>query len=61
MSGKKYYVPITPAGTECYWLKSDTEEKAKENLLKDAAHMPYDGWEGFYERGYRIEYMEVPY
>lgn len=61
MSKNKYYIPVTPAGTECYWLKSKTEQEAIDKLLKAAAHMPYDGWPGFYERGYRIEYMESPY
>lgn len=49
------YVPITPGGTPCVWLAAKTEKKAWENLLKDAAHMPYKGIEGFKQRGYTVE------
>lgn len=49
------YVPVTPAGTVCEWLASNTEEEAWEKLLKDVAHMPYDGKKGFQERGYTVE------
>lgn len=51
---KKGFVPITPGGTVCHWLYANTKEKAIENLLKDAAHMPYKTWENFEKRGYRI-------
>lgn len=49
------YVPCTPAGTPLVHLAADTEQEAIDNLLEDAAHMPYAGWEGFKERGYTIE------
>jgi hypothetical protein len=52
------YVPVTPGGTYCFWLASKTEDKAWEKLLKDAAHMPYRGIEGFRERGYTVEKVE---
>ena len=48
----KRYIPITPGGTPCTWLASDTEDQAWERLLKDAAHMPYKGKAGFIKRGY---------
>lgn len=59
---KKFY-PVTPAGTICDWLESDTEQEAIKKLLEDAAHMPYEGWDipgkyGFKARGYTIEEME---
>ena len=41
-----------------FHLEADTEEQAIQNLLVDAAHMPYDGWEGFKARGYTIETYE---
>ena len=53
------YVPVTPGGTVCMWLESSTEEEAWERLLKDAAHMPYDGKEGFIQRGYTVEELSV--
>lgn len=49
------HVPCTPAGTPCTWLASDTEDEAWAALLKDAAHMPYSGKDGFIERGYTVE------
>jgi hypothetical protein len=55
---KIMYVPVTPGGTPCTWLASTTEKKAIKKLLKDAAHMPYDGWAGFQARGYTIETYE---
>jgi hypothetical protein len=51
---KVVYVPVTPAGTYLFHLESPTEDSAKRKLLKDAAHMPYKGWEGFKQRGYTI-------
>ncbi len=48
------YIPETPGGTLCDWLSSKTEEEAIKKLLKDAAHMPYDGWKEFQLRGYKI-------
>ncbi len=57
------FVPVTPGGTVCMWLAADSEEEAIENLLEDASHMPYDGWDskdgiGFKQRGYTIEDYE---
>lgn len=49
------YVPVTPAGSVLMHLESKTEEKAWNKLLKEAAHMPYDGKEGFIQRGYTVE------
>lgn len=49
------FVPITPAGTPLAHLESRTEEEAWEKLLKDAAHMPYKGKQGFVDRGYTVE------
>ena len=49
------YTPVTPAGTLCDWLESNTEKEAWEKLLKDAAHMPYQGKRGFIDRGYTVE------
>ena len=48
------YVPVTPGGTACMWLESTTEDEAWAKLLKDAAHMPYDGKQGFIDRGYEV-------
>ena len=49
------YVPITPGDTPCIWLASETEDEAWNKLLEDAAHMPYDGKQGFIARGYTVE------
>lgn len=49
------FMPFTPAGTPLAHLISYTRQGAIDKLLKDAAHMPYDGWQGFYDRGYRVE------
>lgn len=54
----KYYVPVTPGGTPCFWLRSDTEEKAWAKLLQDAAHMPYKTKENFQKRGYKVEIFD---
>jgi hypothetical protein len=51
------WVPVTPAGSLLFHLEAETEDAAWQNLLKDAAHMPYNGKDGFYERGYRVEKM----
>jgi len=48
------YVPCTPAGSVLMHLESDTQEEAWRKLLEDAAHMPYQGIEGFQERGYTV-------
>lgn len=50
------YIPETPAGTVLTHLKAKTEEQAWANLLRDAAHMPYRGIEGFKARGYKVEF-----
>lgn len=55
-----FYVPVTPGGTPCVWIKAKTEEQAIKNLLKDAAHMSYKTWENFKKRGYTIEKWEWP-
>jgi len=52
---REQYVPITPGGTPCTWLSAPTEAEAWDNLLKDAAHMPYKTVDGFKERGYTVE------
>lgn len=52
------FVPVTPGGTICDWLESETEDEAWEALLKDAAHMPYNGKDGFEKRGYTVEEVE---
>lgn len=49
------WVPVTPGGTVCSWLESDTEEMAWEKLMEDAAHMPYRDKQEFIERGYTVE------
>jgi len=49
------YVPITPGGTVCMWLESDTEEGAWTRLMADASHMPYTCKEDFIKRGYTVE------
>ena len=49
------FIPITPGGTPCIWLASDTEQEAIDALLIDAAHMPYKTWDKFKKRGYTIE------
>lgn len=58
-SGDVVYVPVTPGGTILVNLAASTEQEAIDNLLRDAAHMPYDGWDsaegmGFKQRGYEI-------
>jgi hypothetical protein len=52
------WIPSTPAGTLLPWLEAPTEAKAWANLLKDAAHMPYRGIEGFKRRGYTVDFWE---
>lgn len=54
MADGSTYIPVTPAGTPCDWLEADTEEQAWQNLLRDAAHMPYRGVAGFKQRGYTV-------
>lgn len=62
---KILYVPTTPAGTPLMYgmngkkIASYSRDKAIANLLKDAGHMPYNGWADFEARGYTIdEYKE---
>ena len=50
-----HYIPVTPGGTPCTWLRANTEEKAWANLLWDARHMPYKTIENFKLRGYTVE------
>jgi hypothetical protein len=60
----KYFVPVTPAGTPIPYgttvdvLAATSREKAIENLLREAAHMPYHTWAIFEKRGYTIEEWE---
>ncbi len=54
-SRKPRFVPVTPSGTPVMHLESTTEEQAWKRLLKDAAHMPYRGIEGFKARGYTVQ------
>lgn len=51
----KSYVPITPGGTPCIWLASESEDEAWEKLLIEGAHMPYKTKENFQKRGYVVE------
>lgn len=53
------YVPVTPGGTPCDWLSSDTEAEAIGKLLKDAAHMPYKTWENFQKRAIPLRNMNL--
>ena len=52
---KKRFVPVTPGGTVCLWLMSESKKKAWKALMKDAEHMPYGSKEAFIERGYTVE------
>ncbi len=55
--GKKFYttwVPVTPGGSVLMHLEADTEGEAWDNLLDDAAYMPYEDREEFIERGYSV-------
>ena len=54
------YVPCTPAGTPIMDLASKTEQEAWAKLLKAAAHMPYEGVQGFKARGYTIAHWKEP-
>lgn len=49
------WIPVTPGGTVCMWLESDTEDEAWAALMEDAGHMPYPNKEAFIERGYTVE------
>jgi len=52
------WVPVTPGGSICMHLESDTEEEAWAALMKDAAHMPYPDQAAFEARGYTVEQYE---
>lgn len=54
------WIPETPAGSMLAHLEADTEDQAWLNLLEDAKHMPYDGIQGFKERGYKVERWYEP-
>jgi hypothetical protein len=56
---KVRYVPVTPGGSACFWLLSNTREQAIKKLLKDAAHMPYKTWDNFQKRGYTIQETDM--
>jgi len=60
VSKRVRFVPCTPGGSFLFYLESKTEEQAIKRLLRDAAHMPYVGWEGFKARGYTIARLEAP-
>ena len=49
------WVPVTPAGTPLYHLKSRSADEAWAKLLVDAAHMPYRNKAGFQKFGYTVE------
>jgi len=49
-----WYVPTTPGGTPCFWLKARTEKEAWDKLLFDARHMPYKDKRAFIVRGYTV-------
>jgi hypothetical protein len=53
------WIPETPAGTVLDWLVAETEEQAWQNLLEDAADMPYNGVAGFRARGYQVFEYDV--
>ena len=52
------WVPVTPGGSILMHLESNTKEEAWKKLLIDAAHMPYDGKQGFINRGYTVKEFE---
>lgn len=54
-----YWYAYTPAGTICLATEAKTREQCIKNLLEDAAHMPYRGWEGFQNRGYTVEQLNI--
>ena len=51
---KTTYIPVTPGGTVCTDLESDTEDEAWQKLMIAASHMPYKGKQGFIDRGYEV-------
>lgn len=56
---KNWFIPVTPGGTVVFELKAENEKKAWNKLLKDAAHMPYKGVQGFKDRGYKVELFKL--
>lgn len=52
---RKRFIPFTPAGSCLMHLAAPSEKEAWENLLRDAAHMPYKTKERFQQRGYTVE------
>ena len=59
-----WFVPVTPGGSPMVWgaaarsgkmNAATTEDQAWENLMEDAAHMPYQNKAAFIERGYTVE------
>ena len=52
------WFPVTPGGTVCAHLESDTEDEGWAALMKDAAHMPYPDKQAFIDRGYTVEEAE---
>ena len=64
---QSYFAPVTPAGTVVIYgagamlgelIAAPTKSEAIQNLLKDAAHMPYKTWENFEKRGYTIQELK---
>jgi hypothetical protein len=51
----KTYIPVTPGGSLCMNLESNSESEAWEKLMKEASHMPYQTKEDFQNRGYTVE------
>jgi len=51
---RQIWIPRTPAGTECDWLASRSEDEAWTKLMRDAAHMPYEDKAAFIARGYTV-------
>lgn len=49
------FIPVTPGGSICADLESDTEDEAWTALMKAAAHMPYPNKQAFIDRGYTVE------
>lgn len=52
---KRKFVPFTPAGTPLIDCEATTEDRAWENLMAAAAHMPYPDKAAFVKRGYTVE------
>lgn len=52
------YMPVTPGGSVCMDLESNTEDEAWDKLLIAASHMPYKTKKNFIARGYTVEKCE---